>query len=68
MWRAFGAVVVVVVCGTLSIRGTPARSGPAGAGWELAWHAEFNGASGTRLDQDKWTYDIGNNYGWGNNE
>jgi beta-glucanase (GH16 family) len=33
--------------------------------WTLGWHDEFDGTS---LDGDKWTYDIGNKNGWGNNE
>jgi beta-glucanase (GH16 family) len=34
------------------------------AGWEIAWHDEFDG---TELDLKNWTFDIGGN-GWGNQE
>lgn len=34
-------------------------------GYRLIWSDEFNGTS---LDTSKWTYEIGNNNGWGNNE
>ncbi|WP_064094182.1 carbohydrate binding domain-containing protein [Rossellomorea aquimaris] len=42
--------------------------------WSLIWHDEFNQ---TKIDRDKWTFDIGNGFldengqfisGWGNNE
>ncbi len=36
--------------------------------WNLIWSDEFNGASGTYPDSSKWTYDTGNNNGWGNGE
>ncbi len=35
-----------------------------GAGWTLAWADEF---SGTSIDPNNWTYDVGGG-GWGNNE
>lgn len=34
-------------------------------GKTLIWSDEFDS---TTLDQSKWTFEIGNNYGWGNNE
>ena len=36
--------------------------------WQLVWSDEFEGASGTLPDATKWTYDLGNNNGWGNQE
>ncbi|HEY0191759.1 MAG TPA: family 16 glycosylhydrolase [Kofleriaceae bacterium] len=36
--------------------------------WNLTWSEEFNGASGTTPDTSRWTYDTGNNGGWGNGE
>lgn len=33
-----------------------------------AWADEFNGPAGSLPDGRFWTYDIGNNRGWGNNE
>jgi beta-glucanase (GH16 family) len=35
-----------------------------GTEWKLVWSDEFDGAG---VDDEKWTYDIGN-WGWGNNE
>src|SRR3569833_1784999 len=34
----------------------------------LAWSDESNGAANTPPDSAKWTYDLGNNNGWGNRE
>jgi uncharacterized protein (TIGR03437 family) len=36
--------------------------------WHLIWSDEFNGPANTSPDATKWTYDTGNNGGWGNNE
>ncbi len=36
--------------------------------WQLVWSDEFDGASGSLPDDTKWTYDLGNNNGWGNQE
>ncbi len=33
-----------------------------------AWADEFDGAANSLPDPAKWTYDLGNNNGWGNNE
>lgn len=38
--------------------------GPYG-NWNIVWSDEFNGTS---INPDVWTYDTGNNSGWGNNE
>jgi hypothetical protein len=35
------------------------------AGMNLLWQEEFNDAT---IDETKWTFEIGNNNGWGNNE
>ncbi len=32
------------------------------------WSDEFNGGSGTAPDPQRWTFDVGNNSGWGNGE
>jgi uncharacterized protein (TIGR03437 family) len=36
--------------------------------WRLIWSDEFNGPANTSPDPSKWTYDLGNNNGWGNHE
>jgi beta-glucanase (GH16 family) len=36
--------------------------------WNLVWSDEFNGPAGTFPDSTKWSYDVGNNGGWGNGE
>ena len=35
---------------------------------QLVWSDEFNGPANTPPDPTKWTYDLGNNNGWGNRE
>jgi hypothetical protein len=37
------------------------------AGWTTAFGDSFSGAAGTGVDS-QWTYELGNNGGWGNNE
>lgn len=36
--------------------------------WRLLWSDEFNGPSNSTPDPTNWTYDLGNNHGWGNLE
>lgn len=36
--------------------------------WQLVWSDEFNDSTGTSPDSTKWTFDLGNNGGWGNQE
>jgi beta-glucanase (GH16 family) len=43
-------------------------TGAGGAGWRLVWSDEFEGPTGSAVDATKWTFDLGNNNGWGNNE
>lgn len=43
-------------------------SGIAQTPGQLVWSDEFNSAAGTTPDPAKWTYDLGNNNGWGNRE
>src|ERR1700685_3299844 len=35
---------------------------------QLVWSDEFNGPADAPPDPAKWTYDLGNNNGWGNRE
>jgi len=47
----------------------PAAAAPAvSAGWALAWSDDFDGPAGTPPDPAKWTYDFGNDDGYGNHE
>ena len=41
---------------------------PASAQWKLVWSDEFAGPAGAAPNASKWTYESGNNNGWGNNE
>ncbi|MGA2748787.1 MAG: glycoside hydrolase family 16 protein [Verrucomicrobiota bacterium] len=43
---------------------TQTAGGPQG-NWNIVWSDEFNG---TAINTNVWTYDLGNNGGWGNNE
>ena len=36
--------------------------------WNLIWSDEFNGPAGTFPDSSKWSFEVGNNNGWGNGE
>jgi beta-glucanase (GH16 family) len=36
--------------------------------WQLVWSDDFDGTAGELPDASKWTFDIGNNGGWGNAE
>src|SRR5262245_60899590 len=46
---------------------SPAPS-PAPSTAQLSWADEFDGSAGSLPDAAKWTYDLGNNNGWGNRE
>ena len=43
-------------------------AGTGGAGWRLVWSDEFEGPAGSAVDPHRWTFDLGNNNGWGNYE
>lgn len=46
-----------------------ALSVPASAqNWQLYWSDEFDGAAGAVPDPANWSFDVGNNGGWGNQE
>ncbi len=36
--------------------------------WKLVWSDEFDGPANSLPDGTKWSYDVGNNQGWGNDE
>lgn len=38
---------------------------PPGTQWNIVWSDEFNGTS---INSSNWTFETGNNYGWGNQE
>lgn len=45
----------------------PANIGPPPGSWELSWHDEFDGPTGTLPDPSRWTAETGGD-GWGNNQ
>lgn len=53
----------LVLCAILSLAIAPAQPP-----WQLVWSDEFNGPANAPPDPAKWTFDIGNNNGWGNRE
>jgi beta-glucanase (GH16 family) len=53
--------------GSSSGGGSGSSSGGSTAGWTLTWSDEFNGANGSAVDSNNWSYDTGGG-GWGNNE
>jgi beta-glucanase (GH16 family) len=46
----------------------PVPPSPTPINGSAAWADEFDGPAGSAPDPRKWTYDLGNNNGWGNNE
>jgi len=59
--RVFLPRALVFIAGLMS-------SSSAQTAWHLIWNDEFNGPANTAADASKWTYDLGNNGGWGNHE
>jgi beta-glucanase (GH16 family) len=63
-------VVAVIIAGASAVCGgkntgpLPPSPGP----MTSAWSDEFEGAANSLPDASKWTYDLGNNGGWGNQE
>ncbi len=57
--NSFAVVLLILSISILLVPRLSAQSD------KLVWSDEFNG---TALDTTKWTYEIGNNNGWGNNE
>lgn len=45
-----------------------AAAASAQTSWKLLWSDEFNSPANSTPDLTKWTYDLGNNNGWGNRE
>ena len=70
MWLRMGCALSLVwslaVCGGRAGEVTPGPS-PEPGKWSLAWGDEFDGPTGSRPDQSRWTYDRGGS-GWGNEE
>lgn len=59
--------VIALSLGSVSAQATAPRASKA-ASEKLLWTQSFNEAAGTKIDKRFWTYDIGDGYGWGNNE
>src|SRR5690349_10243539 len=64
LWRTIfpPLVAVLLPCAAASAQLVPA---PSGKQWSPTFGAEFNAG---QSDLTGWTYDTGNNNGWGNNE
>ena len=58
---AFRGLLLIGLLGAM----TPATHGQT---LSLVWSDEFNSATSSNVDTTKWTFDTGNNGGWGNNE
>ena len=48
--------------------GSPMAYGQSQQVFSLVWSDEFNSVTSSNVDSTKWTFDVGNNNGWGNNE
>ncbi len=57
-------VLLVNACGGPSVTVTS----PSGLQDSTPWSDEFDGPAGTLPDPSRWSYDLGNNGGWGNGE
>jgi beta-glucanase (GH16 family) len=57
------SAVVCLVAGMLGCIG-----GTAQAAWQLVWSDEFNQPDGSSPNPTNWTFETGNNGGWGNSE
>ena len=66
-FRRLATIVALPAAGLLALAGAAQPTAHAQS-WNLIWSDEFNGASGAYPDSSKWTYDTGNNNGWGNGE
>ena len=67
-----GATIAIVLLSALCCRcggtATPTSSNTPPATSPQTWADEFDGPANTLPDPSKWTYDLGNNNGWGNRE
>ncbi len=63
---SIAAVIALSLLGVLG--GAPTSYGQSQQIFSLVWSDEFNSDTSSNLDTTKWTYDTGNNNGWGNNE
>jgi hypothetical protein len=61
------ALVAAAAACIFVVSATPTLATPP-SGYTLVWHDEFNGAVGSAPNSAYWSYDTGNNGGWGNNE
>jgi len=64
--------IAAMICGALACDGcrhsSPAAPSTSPGGATTAWSDEFDGLAQSLPDPGKWTYDLGNNNGWGNRE
>jgi beta-glucanase (GH16 family) len=63
---ALGAVLIVCCGGAQGGNTMVPSAGP--PLFTMPWSDEFDGPANSLPDQTRWTYDLGNNNGWGNHE
>jgi beta-glucanase (GH16 family) len=69
-WRGLLAMAVLLLAGTGRAHAQGCTIPPSTTGvvtWTAQWCQEFNGSQGSP-DTSVWSFDLGNNNGWGNNE
>jgi beta-glucanase (GH16 family) len=59
---------LLIACALVPISPSLAQSPGGITTAQLVWSDEFNGPANAQPDPAKWTYDLGNNNGWGNRE
>lgn len=69
------ALAASLACGGAPVAtvSPPDNTAPPTITWALVWSDEFDGPAGSRIDDTKWNYDLGDgcqngNCGWGNSE
>jgi hypothetical protein len=66
---ALGAALIILLICCGGAKGGYPMEPPAGLPlFTSSWSDEFDGPAGSLPDRTRWTYDLGNNNGWGNHE
>lgn len=70
-FRSFGKLLVAslsIASLALVVASAPSQSATAATTKKLLWSQEFNGKKRVGVDKRYFTHDLGNGFGWGNNE